>query len=136
MRTAFDAGEVQIALGKATEGFVQSARLAGIVQHEQECSLDGRLACIACRKFRQFNCGFLNGVKTREVHARQVFEPLFENVKTIELGGISACDSAYMLVAALGDFFGAACGIVECSTLDVRVLSEKAAALCKALRVA
>jgi len=135
MRTALDAGEVQVALGKATERFVQCARLSRIAQHEQERSLDGG-SVIRFRKFWQFNCGLLDRVETREVYARQVFEPLLENVKAIELGGVSACDSANVLVAALGDFFGTACGIVKSSALDVRVLAEKAAALRETLRMA
>ncbi len=129
MRAALDAGEVQVALGKATECCMERTGSAGIAQHEQQSRLD----------FARFGEGvrhFLDGIKPGEVHPRQVLDALGQNVEAIELAGVGARDRAYGFIATLGDFFGTACGVVESRALDVRVAPEKAAALGKALRVA
>ena len=129
MRTALDAGEVQVALGKAAERSMQCAGPAGIAQHEQQCRLD--LAC-----FGEGVRHLLDGVKPGEIHPRQVLDALGQNVEAIELAGVGARNRAYGFIATLRDFFGTACGVVESRALDVRVAPEKAAALGKALRVA
>ena len=129
MRAALDAGEVQVALGKAAERSMQRARPAGIAQHEQQSRLD--LACFGERVRH-----LLDGVKPGEVHPRQVLDALGQNFEAVELAGVGAGDSAYGFIATLRDLFGAACGVVERRALDALVAAEKAAALCEPLRVA
>ena len=129
MRAALDAGEVQVALGKATECCMQCTGPAGIAKHEQQSRLD-----FAC--FGEGVRHFLDGIKPGEVHPRQVLNALGQNVEAIELAGVGARDRAYGFIAALGDFFGTASGVVERCAFDVWVAPEKAAALGKALRVA
>ena len=129
VRAALDAGEIQVALGKATERSMQCAGPAGIAQHEQQRRLD--LACFGERVRH-----LLDGVKPGEVHPRQVLDALGQNLETVELAGVGASDSAYGFIATLRDLFGAACCVVERRALDVLVASEKAAALREPLRVA
>ena len=108
---------------------MQCAGLARIAQHKEKRRLDGS-------RFRERVRRLLDGVKPGEVHPRQVLYTFGQDIQAVELAGVGARDRAYGFIATLGDFFGAACGIVERGALDFRVAPEKAAALRKALRVA